>query len=221
MPREAFDRKLRELQQSVLMLGSATIKAVERAVEALRERNASLAQAVVDDDRQIDDMAYDLEERALLLIATQQPMASDLRIIAAVITISGELERIGDYAEGIAKVALMSLDEPPIKPLIDIPRMASMAVDMLRRSLDAFIAHDTDAARKIWHEDDCIDALQDQIYRELLTYMMEDMRTITPATRLLWVTHNLERSADRVTNICERTIFMVTGERPELHAPGY
>ena len=221
MPREGFDRQLRDIQQNILILGSMATKAVERAVEALKQRDARLAQSVIDDDCQIDQLTYSIEERALLLIATQQPIASDLRIIASVIAIDGELERIGDYAEGIAKVALLSLDEPPLKPLIDIPRMADLSLDMLRRSLEAFIAHDTEAARLIWHEDDVIDAMQDQIYREMLTSMFEDTGTITRATRLLWVSHNLERIADRVTNICERTIFMVTGNRAELKGHGY
>jgi phosphate transport system protein len=221
MPREVFDHQLRELEHSVLILGSMVAKAVERAVESLKLRSASLAQTIIDEDQAVDDLAYGLEERALLLIATQQPMASDLRVIAAVIAIAGELERIGDYAEGIAKVALLSLDEPPLKPLIDIPRMAELSLDMLRRSLDAFVAHDRQVAQLIWNEDDQIDALQDQIYRELLTYMFDDPRTITRATRLLWVAHNLERIADRVTNICERISFMVTGDRAELKAHGY
>lgn len=221
MPRQEFDRQLREIQQNILILGSMAAKAVERAVDALRGRNATLAQAVIDDDNQIDELAYSIEERALLLIATQQPIASDLRVISAVIAISGELERIGDYAEGIAKLALISLDEPPLKPLIDIPRMAELSLDMLRRSLDAFMAHDVDTARAIWQEDDIIDALQDQIYREMLTYMLEDPGKISRATHLLWVSHNLERIADRVTNICERTIFVVTGNRKEVKAHGY
>ena len=221
MPRESFDRQLRAIQLDILSLGSMAAKAVERAVEALRARNAARAQAVIDGDAELDDLAYRIEEQALLLIATQQPMAGDLRIIASAIAIAGELERIGDYAEGIAKVALMSLDEPPLKPLIDIPRMSELSIDMLRRSLDAYIAHDTATARAIWNADDQIDALNDQIYRELLTYMMADPATITRATRLLWVAHNLERIADRVTNICERTTFMVTGNRAELKAHGY
>ncbi len=221
MPRESFDRQLRAIQLDILSLGSMAAKAVERAVEALRARNAPQAQEVIDGDAELDDLAYRIEEHALLLIATQQPMAGDLRIISSAIAIAGELERIGDYAEGIAKVALLSLDEPALKPLIDIPRMSDLSIDMLRRSLDAYIAHDTAAARAIWNEDDQIDALNDQIYRELLTYMMADPATITRATRLLWVAHNLERIADRVTNICERTTFMVTGNRAELKAHGY
>ena len=149
MPRESFDRQLRAIQLDILSLGSMAAKAVERAVEALRARNAAQAQGVIDGDAELDDLAYRIEEQALLLIATQQPMAGDLRIIASAIAIAGELERIGDYAEGIAKVALMSLDEPPLKPLIDIPRMSDLSIDMLRRSLDAYIAHDTATARAI------------------------------------------------------------------------
>src|SRR4051794_39488161 len=138
MARESFERQLRSLQHEVLVLGSMSAGAVERAVAALKDRDAAEARRVVDDDRPIDTLAFGIEERALLMIATQQPTAGDLRTIAGVIAIVGELERIGDYAEGIAKIALLSLDEPPIKPLIDIPRMAELAVDMLRRSLDSF-----------------------------------------------------------------------------------
>ncbi len=161
MPRESFDRQLRAIQLDILSLGSMAAKAVERAVEALRARNAAQAQEVIDGDAELDDLAYRIEEQALLLIATQQPMAGDLRIIASAIAIAGELERIGDYAEGIAKVVLLSLDEPPLKPLIDIPRMSEQSIDMLRRSLDAYIARDVEAARALWNEDDKIDALQD------------------------------------------------------------
>lgn len=216
MPREGFERQLRAIQHEILTLGSMSAVAVERSVAALRRRDAALAETVVENDGPIDILAYDIEERALLIIATQQPLAGDLRTVASVIAIAGELERIGDYAEGIAKLALLSLDEPPIKPLIDIPRMAELAIDMLRRSLDAFIDRDTLTAHEIWREDDVIDDLQDQIYREILTYMAEDPQKITRGTRLLWVSHNLERIADRVTNICERTIFMVTGERSQF-----
>lgn len=216
MARQGFDRQLRDLQHAILILGSMGAVAVERAVEALKGRDAALAQGVIDQDRALDDLASDVEERALLLIATQQPMATDLRTISAVIAIAGELERIGDYAEGIAKIVLLSLDEPPIAPLIDLPRMATRSVDMLRRSLDAFIERDLAAAHSIWREDDDIDALNDQIYRELFTYMFEDPRKITRGTRLLWVSHNLERIADRVTNICERTIYVITGDRSRI-----
>jgi phosphate transport system protein len=217
--RESFERQLRALQHDVLALGSLTAVAVERAVAALKYRDAALARQVVADDGPIDTLAFALEERALLMIATQQPTAGDLRTIASAIAIAGELERIGDYAEGIAKIALLSLDEPPIKPLIDIPRMAELAVDMLRRSLDAFINRDALAAQAIWDEDDAIDALEEQVLREMLTYMIEDPGRITRGTRLLWVSHNLERIADRVTNICERITYIATGERPKPYAP--
>src|SRR3954470_2126109 len=159
MPREGFERQLRSLQHEILTLGSMVATAVERAVAALKSRNAALAEMVVSDDHPIDALAFGIEERALLLIATQQPTAGDLRTISSAIAIAGELERIGDYAEGIAKIALLNLGEPPIKPLIDIPRMADLAVDMLRRSLDAFIDRDLVAAQAIWEEDDAIDAL--------------------------------------------------------------
>lgn len=216
MTRLGFDRQLRDLQHEILILGSMAAVATERAVESLKQRDAVLAQNVIDHDTDLDQLAISLEERALLVIATQQPIATDLRTISAVLAITGELERIGDYAEGIAKVTLLSLDEPPIKPLIDIPRMAEQSLSMLRRSLDAFIERDLTTARSIWDEDDEIDALHDQVYREMLTYMIEDPTKITRGTRLLWVTHNLERIADRVTNICERTIYMITGDRSRI-----
>lgn len=219
MAREGFDRQLRSLQHEILTLGSMVATAVERAVAALKTRNATLAEGVVSDDRPIDTLAFGIEERALLIIATQQPTAGDLRVIASVIAIASELERIGDYAEGIAKIALLNLDEPPIKPLIDIPRMADLGVEMLRRSLDAFINRDCLAAQEIWGEDDAVDLLQDQVFQEMLTYMIADPAKITRGTRLLFVSHNLERIADRVTNICERTVYMVTGDRTQFIAP--
>jgi phosphate transport system protein len=218
MPREGFERQLRAIQHQILTLGSMTAVAVERSVAALQRRDAALAETVVENDGPIDTLAYDIEERALMIIATQQPLASDLRTVTSVVAIAGELERIGDYAEGIAKLALLNLDEPPIKPLIDIPRMAEMSIDMLRRSLDAFIDRDTVAAHEIWREDDLIDQLQEQVYQEIVGYMSADSGKIIRGTRLLWITHNLERIADRVTNICERTIFMVTGERGQYIA---
>ena len=220
MPRAHFDQQLHGIQREVLALGEDAAAAVERAVAALRERAAGPAQAVIAGDGALDDRAYALEEQALLLIATQQPMAGDVRLLAAVIAIAGELERIGDYAEGIAKIVLLSLAESLLQPPLDLPRMAERAVDMLRRSLTAFLARDAAAARAIWHEDDAIDALHEQVYRELLTSMMADPHTIARATHLLWVVHNLERIADRVTNICERTSFLVTGDRADLRMRG-
>jgi phosphate transport system protein len=191
------------------------------AIEALQNRDLALAKQIIADDDKINRKRFDIEEKCIQLIATQQPMASDLRTIVAVLNIITELERIGDYAAGNAKIAIMIGNEPPLKPLIDIPRMAEKTVDMLNRSLKAFIDHDVEAARKISAEDDFIDNLYDQVFRELLTFMAEDPKTITRATRLIWVTHNLERSADRVTNICERIVFMVTGKMEESNTSIY
>lgn len=221
MPRVSFERHLRELRDEVLVLGSMVEKAIGRSVEALKKRDLELARQVVEGDHEIDRKRYEIEEKCLDLIVTQQPMASDLRIIVAVLYIIVDLERIADHAEGIARIAIMIGDEAPLKPLIDIPRMAEKATDMLHRSLDAFTVHDADTARQIVFEDDEIDALYDQVFRELLVFMLEDPRTVTRATRLIWVAHNLERTADRVTNICERVIFTVTGKMEELGVSKY
>ncbi len=221
MPRTSFERHLHELHDEVLILGSMVEKAISRSVESLKKRDLELARQVIAADTEIDMKRYEIEDKATELIVTQQPMAGDLRIIIAVLNIIVDLERIGDHAEGIAKIAIMIGDEPPLKPLIDIPRMAERAIDMLHRSLDAFIKHDAQTARQIVAEDDEIDALYDQVFRELLIFMMEDPRTVTRATRLIWVAHNLERIADRVTNICERVVFTVTGKIEELAVSNY
>jgi phosphate transport system protein len=219
--RTAFHRKLREIQDEVLIMGSMVGKAIASSVEALKDRDLSLAHQVIGDDLKVNRKRFEIEEKCIQLVATQQPMASDLRIIIAVLNIISEMERVGDHAEGIAKIVIMIGDEPPLKPLVDIPRMTDKTIDMLRRSLDAFVKHDADAARKIAAEDDEVDNLYNQIFRELLTFMAEDPRTITRATRLIWVAHNLERSADRVTNICERVVYMVTGKMEEIGASKY
>ncbi|MBE9482377.1 MAG: phosphate signaling complex protein PhoU [Chloroflexi bacterium] len=221
MPRESFDRHLNELQDEVLILGSMVDKAIDRSMEALKRRDLELARQVIADDLKINQKRFDTEGKCIELIITQQPVASDLRVIIAVLNIIIDLERIGDHAEGIAKIALMIGDEPPLKPLVDLPRMAEKARDMLRRSLNAFISRDAESARQITTEDDEVDHLYDQVFRELLTFMMEDPRTITRATRLIWVAHNLERSADRATNICERVVFTVTGKMEEIGASKY
>ncbi len=214
--RAHYDHQLRELRESMLLLGSLTEKAVRRSVQALEERSVALADAVIEEDRAIDDWARRLEERALLLIVTQQPLAGDLRLIAAVLFIASELERIGDYAEGIAKLARTAVAEPPIKPLVDVPRMATIAASMLRGSLEAFLARDLGACQAIWQRDDELDALYRRVYRELLEIMLRDSTAIARATHLLWVAHNLERIGDRVTNICERAAFVITGDPQAL-----
>jgi phosphate transport system protein len=208
------------LQDEVLVLGSMVDKAIERSMDALKRLDQEAARAIIRDDSLIDQKHVQVEEQAIELIATQQPMARDLRTIVAVLHIIGELERMGDYAEGIAKIVLLHSDQPLLKPLIDLPRMADKDRDMLRRSLDAFIERDADAAKQIAAEDDEVDALYDQVYRELLTFMLKDPRTIDRATWLIWVAHNLERIADRVTNICERVVYEVTGKMEGMNVSG-
>lgn len=219
--RTTFHKKLREIQDDVLAMGSMVEKAIARSMEALKKRDLEQARQVIADDNNINQKRFEIEEKSIQLIATQQPMASDLRTIICVLNIITELERIGDHAEGTAKIVIMIGDEPPLKPLIDLPRMAEKTADMLRRSLQAFTNSDADAAKQIILEDDEIDNLYDQVFRELLTFMAEDPRTITRATRLIWVGHNLERSADRVTNICERVVFVVTGKMEEVKVSKY
>jgi phosphate transport system protein len=172
---------------------------------------------LIDDDALINQAQRGIEEKCLVLIATQQPMASDLRVIASVSSIATDLERMGDHAEGIGKITLMLADQPLLKPLIDIPRMAERGRSMLRQQLEAFVHRDVEMARNSATGDEEVDALYDQIYRELLVFMMSDPRTISRATHLLWVAHNLERIADRTTNIGERVVFLVTGEVEELN----
>jgi len=221
MPRESFHRHLHELEDDLLVLGSMVEKALDRSMVALKNRDLELARQVIADDAKVNQKRFDIEEKCIDLIATQQPMASDLRIIIAILNIIVDLERIADHAEGNAKIAVMIGNEPPLKPLIDLPRMCQKTVEMLKRSLDAFINRDAEAARRICGEDDEVDNLYDQVFRELLTFMAEDSKTITRATRLIWVGHNLERSADRVTNICERVIYVVTGKMEETGVSKY
>ncbi|MBE0430914.1 MAG: phosphate signaling complex protein PhoU [Dehalococcoidia bacterium] len=216
--RTTFHKKLREIQDDVLAMGSMVEKANSRSIEALKGRDLDTARSVISDDPKINRKRFEVEEKCIQIIATQQPMAGDLRAIICVLNVITEMERIADHAQGIAKIVLMIGDEPPLKPLIDIPRMADKVNDMLRRSLDAFISRNADAARQITAEDDEVDDLYNQVFRELLSFMIEDPRTITRATRLIWVAHNLERSADRVTNICERVIYLVTGKMEEIDA---
>ncbi len=221
MPRAALDRDLRMLQDDVLMLGSMVEKAIAAALDALERRDLEASRQVVRHDDIIDRNRYDIEERCMRLIATSQPVATDLRTIIAILHIAVELERMGDYAEGIAKISLMMGEEPPLKPLIDIPRMAERATSMLTRSLEALVNRDIVAATVVCNDDDEVDALNDQVYRDLLVFMIRDPGTIQRATYLLWVAHNLERIADRATNIAERVIFLVTGKFTEINVSKY
>jgi phosphate transport system protein len=217
MTRETFDRELQNLQDEVVVLGSLVENAIMESVELLKRRDIDGARRLIKEDRRvINEKRFTIESEAIKLIATQQPMAGDLRVIAAVIEIAHELERMGDYAKGIAKINVMMGDEPLLKPLIDVPLMAQTARDMLHKALQAFVDRDVELARAIPKQDDEVDNLYNQVYRELLSLMMENPRDIDRATYLLWVAHNLERTADRVANICERVIFMVTGEFVEM-----
>ncbi|MCH7622442.1 MAG: phosphate signaling complex protein PhoU [Chloroflexi bacterium] len=215
MLRLDLDRQLGQLQQEVVSLAEIVDKATMRAVDALKRRDLVESQQVVQEDDYIDQKRYEIEDRCIDLIATQQPMARDLRAIIALLHITTELERMGDYAEGIAKISLLMGEEAPLKPLIDIPRMAEKATLMLRNSIDSLVSRDMVKANQVLQDDDEVDDLYDQVYRELLVFMLQDPQTIQRATYLLWAAHDLERIADRATNIAERVIYLVTGKMVE------
>lgn len=221
MTRTLFERGLNAIQEDMLIMAGMVEVAIERGIEALKNRDVALARQIIADDLQINRKRYETEEKCIELIATQAPLASDLRTIVSVLHITVDLERMGDHAEGIAKIAIMLADEPPLKPYIDIPRMAQIATEMLMSSLEAFKHRDTARARAISNLDDEVDALYEQVYRELLTFMINDPKTIQRATYLIWVAHNLERIADRVTNICERVVYLVEGRIEELNVSKY
>ena len=214
--RATLDEGLVSLQRQLRTLTSLVDVAIERSIRALERLDQEGARRVMAEDRRINELRYKVEDDAVHLIATQQPMAGDLRLIVSVLSILPELERIGDYAAGISKIVLLHEDKPLLKPLIDVPRMAQVCREMLRDSVDAFISRDAEKARAVALRDDVVDRLYDQVYRELLTFMLNDPRTIDRATWLIWVAHNLERIADRVQNICERTVYEVSGVMKEL-----
>lgn len=216
MLRKTFESEIKQVKDDVLMLGSMVEKALLDSVEALKKRDIKEARKIFEEDAEINKKRFEIESQLMILIATQQPMAKDLRILASTLEIVSELERMGDYAKGIANINIRMGNEALLKPLIDVPRMANKGVDMLHRALTAFINEDVETAKTLPVEDDEVDALYNQIYRELMTYVIADPKTIERANWLLWVAHNLERFADRVTNICERTIFIVTGELGEI-----
>ena len=217
-PRARFTSELRAIQDDVVSLGRKVGIAIDQSVEALKGRDTGWARMVIHNDIAINARRFAIEERCMKLLATQAPLAVDLRFIASALNIITDLERMGDHAEGICKINIMLGEEPLVKPLIDIPRMAAKANDMLSRSLEALVARDVEKAKAVSHEDDEVDALHDQVVRELISFMIEDPRTIQRALYLTWVSHNLERIADRVTNICERVVYIVTGEMEEINA---
>jgi phosphate transport system protein len=217
MIRKTFEMEIKQVKDDVLLLGSMVEQAILDSVEALKKRDLKASEKILESDREVNKMRFKLESQLLILIATQQPMAHDLRLLASILEIISELERMGDYAKGIANINLRMGDQPLLKPLIDIPRMAVKDVDMLHRALTAFVNEDIETARTIPVEDDEVDALYNQVYRELMTFVIADPTAIERANWLLWVAHNLERVADRVTNICERTVYIVTGELTEIN----
>lgn len=221
MTRTAFEQQLTEIQEDMFAMADMVEVAIERGVKALRERDVALAEQVIADDLNINHKRYETEEKCLELIATQQPLASDLRTIVAVLHIIVDLERMGDHAEGIARVAVMLADKPLLKPYQNIPLMAEVGIRMLMSSLEAFKTRDADRARAICDEDDEVDELYDDVYRKLVDFMVNDPETIERATHLTWVAHNLERIADRVTNICERVVYLVEGKIEELNVSKY
>lgn len=217
MTRETLDRRIRHLLDEILVMDSMVEQSTIAAVAALKERDLAAAQRVYAGDAQINARRFELENETMIVLATQQPvMAHDLRLLASILEVTGELERIGDYAKGIAKIALTVGDQSPVKPLIDIPRMSEIAVGMLQRAVSAFVRGDIAEARLIPALDDEVDQLYNTVYHDLVQIMLLDPSTIDRASYLMWAAHNLERMADRVTNICERTIYIVTGELKEL-----
>ena len=216
-----FKKGLKEIQGNLLVMGNMVSQEINRSVEALKARDLKAAHRIIADDTKIDDMRFAIENRCIELMGMPKLTISDRRAIVAVLSISTELERIGDYGEGIAKIVVMIGDEPPLKPLIDIPRMAELTIDMINKSLRSFVERDVELARHVFTMDSLVDGLYDQVFRELLTFMMVDPKTINRATRLIWVAHNLERAADRVTNICELVVFTVTGKMEELEVSKY
>ncbi len=215
--RARYDRSLNKIVDSVLRLGAMVDEAVQKSLQCLQARDRTLAQEIVENDEQINNLRFEIEEACLRLIATQQPAARDLRAVIAAMNIVVDLERMGDHAAGIASTVIRMGDEPLLKPLVDIPRMASVALEMLRGSLKAFVDVDEEAAKEIAPRDEEIDYLYRAIFDELIGIMANDPEAVERATYLLWTAHNLERIADRVTNIAERVVFMSTGDLEELN----
>ncbi|MDA0301303.1 MAG: phosphate signaling complex protein PhoU [Chloroflexi bacterium] len=221
MPREQFHRQIAALQDGVIEMGSMVERAVERAMQALMDRDVVLARSVIEEDRDINAIGFHLQNACISLLAQQAPMAGDLRVIVSVTAIMSDLERMGDHAEGIARIVITMQDEPLVKPLIDMPIMANRATEMLRNAIHTFVEQDVEAAYRVGAADDEVDRLYDQIYADLIQVMISDPTTIEPSTHLLWVAHNLERIADRATNIAERTVYSATGMLPQMDVSSY
>jgi phosphate transport system protein len=215
--RQSFDRALSELQQEILRMGSLVEQSIYYSVTSLAKQDITMAEKIIEGDKVIDQMEYDIENMCLKLIATQQPIARDLRKISTGFKIITDLERMADHSVSIAKITKRLAGQPLIKPLIDIPRMAALSQQMVKDGLDAYVRGDIALAQTLNEKDDEVDHIYAQVFRELLTYMMEDPRTITQATHLLFVGRYIERIADHATNVGERVVYLVTGERPDLN----
>lgn len=216
MTRVTFDQELQRLQDRIIVMGSMVAEAIEEAIDILLRQDVRAAKRLVKRDRRLDEMRYDIEGDVLVLMARHQPMATDLRTLAAMLEIVTDLERIGDYAEGIGKITRLLGNEEKIPPIPQIPQMGAKAADMLQRAVDAFIRQDVEAALAIPQEDDEVDDLYNEVNANLLEMILKDPTKMEQANYLVWAAHNLERSADRVTNICERVLFTVTGDMREL-----
>lgn len=214
-------QRLQEIHEDIQEMANLVTRAISRCIEALKNRDLKLAHKVIAEDAAINKKRFTIEDKCIALMGTELLPANELRDIVSVLNIATELERIGDYAEGIGKIVVMIGDEPPLKPLIDIPRMAELTIEMVSKSIQAFDNRDVALAKHVVSMDDVVDGLYDQVFRELLTFMMVDSKTINRATRLIWVAHNLERAADRVTNICERVVFIVSGRTEDLEVSKY
>ena len=213
-----FVHDIEALKAQLLQMGGRAESVIGKAIEALRKRDLVLAREVIEDDRAIDRLEIDIEERCVALLALQQPLASDLRFITSALKISNDLERVGDHGVNIAGSAIRLSAEPELKPLVDIPRMATLASGMLRDALDAFVRRDAERARELVKRDDEVDALNRQLFRELISFMIEDPRTITRAMELVLVARNLERIADLATNVAEEVVFIAEARIIKHHA---
>ncbi len=212
MTRERYDSLLRELDEQLLTMGDTVASTISACIDSLANNDTAAAQRLIEADNDIDEQRYDIERAAVLLIATQQPLATDLRNIVAILTIATELERIGDYCEGIAKLSLRMAAETIEAPMTDIRTMAVLTERQLRRGMRAFKVRDIESAGIVWSDDDAVDDLYGDIFQKLLAEMVQNTETVRGGTYLIWVAHNIERMADRVTNIVERVAFIVTGD---------
>jgi len=210
---KAYDEELQQLNNTIIEMGGLTESQVEAAIQALVTRDADLAYRIIDDDDQIDELNYEVDTQAMRLLALRQPMALDLRNVVAALKISADLERIADYATNMARRTIPLIETAPIRPIHAIPRMGRLVMQMMKNVIDAYIAHDAEKALTVWHGDKEVDEMYVSLFRELLTYMMEDARRITPCTHVLFIAKNIERMGDHVTNICETIYFLVHGER--------